>query len=119
MLAKCDLRAHQILIDKNPNTQNHAIANLSEADILIKANHVIRNIPLPENDGPLPKVTRIKKLPSRAFFLEMDSKISTDLLKQTTLAANFIKNFRNTSIIKTNNYLIIVEFTPTTFNLML
>ena len=119
MPAKCDLRAHQILVDKNPNTQNHAIANLSEADILIKANQVIRNIPLPENDGPLPKVIGIKKLPSRAFFLEMDSEISAELLQQTTLAANFIKNFRNTSIIKANNYLIIVEFTPTTFNLML
>ena len=88
-----------------------------EADILIRANQAIKNTALPEHNGPPPKVIGIKKLPSGAFFLEMDSKSSADLLQQTPLAPNFMKNFSDTSIIKVNNYSIIVEFTLTTFNL--
>ena len=89
-----------------------------EANILIKANQAIRNTALPEHNGTLPKVIGINKFPSGAFFLEMDSKSSADLLQQTMLTSSFMKIFSDTSIIKSNNYLIIAEFTPTTFNPM-
>ena len=76
LLAKCDLWAWQILIDKAPRAQDHAIASYSEADILLQANHSIKDMSLSEPLVPLPKVLGIKKLPSSALFLEMDSEHS-------------------------------------------
>ena len=44
LLAKCDLRAKQVLIDKAPNAQSHDIVGSSEADILAKANEAIKKL---------------------------------------------------------------------------
>ena len=89
----------------------------SEANILTKANEVIKNLILPEllqTPPPKKKIFGVKKLPSRAFFLEMNSESSADLLQQSTLRTDFIRKFNDS--IKPNNYLIIAEFVPTSFD---
>ena len=65
---------------------------------------------------PLPKVLGIKKLPSGALFLKMDSEDSAEVMQQTTIDTNFIGNFSDSSTVNPNNYPIIVEFVPTAFN---
>ena len=116
LLAKCDLHAKQVLIDKVLNMPSHGIANYSEADILSKVNKAIEKLTLTNDPSPLPKVVGIKKLPSRAMFLEMNSEEEAELFLQPTLTHDFIRNFNNTSIIRPNNYPTIVEFVTTSFN---
>ena len=65
---------------------------------------------------PHPLAVSVKKLPSRAFFLEMNSETSAELLLNLTLTSDFIRNFDTTSTIKPNNYPIIAEFVPTSFD---
>ena len=84
--------------------------------MLTKANQAIMSTPAFGIHQQPPRVIRIKKLPSGALYLEADSEASAELLQQPGLANECIKNFSNTSILKPNNYLIIVEFIPTTFN---
>ena len=116
LVAKCDLRAKQVLIDKAPNMPSHSIANHLEADILAKANKAIQKLTLTNQPSPLPEVVGVKKLPSGAMFLEMNSEEAAALFLQPTLTCDFIRHFNNTSIIRPNNYPIIVQFVPTSFN---
>ena len=65
---------------------------------------------------PPPLAVSVKKLPSRAFFLEMNSETTAELLLNPTLTSDFIRKFNTTSTIKPNNYPIIAEFVPTSFD---
>ena len=113
LLAKCDLCAKQVLINKAPNAQSHDIVRSPEADILAKVNEAIKKLSITDPPHPHPLAVGVKKLPSRAFFLEMNSETSAELLVNPTLTSDFIRNFDTTSTIKPNNYLIIAEFVPT------
>ena len=106
----------QVLVDKAPNSQDHRIASLSEANILSKANLAIKNMSLTDPLNPLPKVIGIKKLPSGALSLEMGSEDSAEVMQQTTISTDFISSFSDSSTVKPNNYPIIAEFVLIAFN---
>ena len=63
-----------------------------------------------------PQSKRNKEAPKHNLFLEIDLICSTEVMQQPTPATDFIRNFSDTSIIKSNNYLILVELVPTMFN---
>ena len=115
LLAKCDLRAKQVLIDKAPNAQSHDIVRSSEADILAKANEAIKKMSI--TDSPLPHPSsRCKETPKRSILPRNELRNLCRGTLKPMLTSDFIRNFDTTSTIKPNNYPIIAEFVPTSFN---
>ena len=76
----------------------------------------IEKLTLSNHSYPFPEVVSVKKLQSRAMFLEMNPEEAAELFLQPTLTYDFIRHFDNTSIIRPNNYPTIAEFVPTSFN---
>ncbi|KAF8522514.1 hypothetical protein JB92DRAFT_3110585 [Gautieria morchelliformis] len=114
-LARCDLRARQILIDKTPAAPDHRMARLSEPDILDRANRAVGEMEW-EDDQEKPRAVGVQRLPSDAFFLELQTEETAELLQTRQTATSFLSKFSSDSIIKPNNYSIIAEFVPIRFN---
>ena len=108
-------RAKQVLIDKAPNMQSHDIVRSSEADILAKRMKRSK-MSITDPPPPHPLAVGVKKLSSGAFFLKMNSETMAELFSNPTLTSDFIRNFDTASTIKPNNYPIIAEFVPTSFD---
>jgi hypothetical protein len=81
--------ARQILIDKDPSTQDHHVLHLPELGILAKANHIIEYMCWAEEQEK-PKAVGVQRLSNRGLFIEFRTEESGTSKTNEQLKLSFL-----------------------------
>jgi len=105
----------QVIIDKAPNVTMNGMMNLTEKELVTKANLMIKMM---NDDSMLRGTTFVgaTKLKNGGTILQLNSKDVVDWLHGEDTANTFLGQLGGTSTMKTHPLNTVVEFIPITFN---
>jgi hypothetical protein len=105
----------QVIIDKAPDVTTNGMMNLTEKELVTKANLAIKMM---NDDSMLRGTTFVgaTKLRNGGTILQLNSKDAADWLRGEDTANTFIGQLGGTSTMKTRPLNTVVEFIPITFN---
>jgi hypothetical protein len=108
-LAKARARAKQILIDTDPQGEQDTLGELTEQELVAKANEAISNL---EEDHDLASIEFIgaKKLANGGIVFDLDTEQAAKWIQANKNA--FTSKFSGTATIKERALTVIVEYVP-------
>ena len=117
VVSKGETSDKQILIQKDPNTTDNALDNLTERDLVTKANTAIDLMGIEATDAPTGIVfVGVKKLRNSNVLYQFNTKDAAIWFNQPGVQHAFLTKYRGTSNIENKLFYIVAEFVPTTFN---
>lgn len=107
----------QLIIQKDPNATDNALNNLTEKDLVAKANTALDLMGTDASNKPSDtNFVGAKKLRNGNVIYQLNSKEAANWLKQLDTQKAFIANYGGTTNIRNKLYHVIAEFVPTSFD---
>jgi hypothetical protein len=105
------------MIQKDPDATDNALENLTEKDLVVKANTTLNLMGIEATDKP-PGIAFIgaKKLRNGNILYQLNSTDAGHWLKHTDVQKAFMANYGGTSNIQNKLHYVIAEFVHTMFN---
>lgn len=109
----------QIVLDATPGMPAYqGLADLTETDLLVKANTAYELMKVGKNDAPEGLCfVGARKLARGSVVLDLNSTEAASWLWDKNVKEDFIKNFGSMSIVRNREYKVLVQFVPISVNM--
>ncbi|KAG1828668.1 hypothetical protein EV424DRAFT_1536412 [Suillus variegatus] len=116
-LARSEAQTRQILIDRKSMDVTSGLKDLTEAELVRKANQALEGMKATGKEVPQDALfTSARKLRHGGVIFEVDSTDTKAWLSCQSTSQDFSENFGGETMIKNRTFQIIAEYVPTTFN---
>ncbi|KAG2110709.1 hypothetical protein DEU56DRAFT_749773, partial [Suillus clintonianus] len=116
-LARSEAQARQILVDRKSLSETSGLKDLSEAELVRKANKALEDMKADKKDVPQDAAfTSARKLRHGGVIFEVDCTNTKAWLSCQSNSKSFSEHFGSSTMIKDKTFQVIAEYVPTTFN---
>jgi hypothetical protein len=117
VITRGEMNNKQILIQKDANANSNNLDNLTEKDLVVKANMALNLMGIEAADQPKnTKFIGAKKLQNGNMLYQLDTVEVAKWMKQLEVQKAFMEQYGGTSHIQNKLFYTVAEFVPTTFD---
>ena len=116
-VARGQTKEQQILIEKAPDADTNGLSDLSEKELVAKANMTRHLMGMEAGDAPPNTVfVGAQKLRNGGVLLQLNSVAAADWLRQSKVMKSFLSHLGGTSVLKMRLLNTVMEYIPVSFD---